>query len=108
MIERKLVSKKLETLPPSPTHVMPVVGINLEERHRIRFESPMLQSLGQAGDAQCDGEMHMFNWVLVFFFFQILDGINDVDLEKRNPSCNTPVRDFDDRQVESSPLRDST
>ena len=30
MIERKLVSKKLETLPPSPTHVAPAVGINLE------------------------------------------------------------------------------
>lgn len=47
MIERKLVSKKLETLPPSPTHVAPAVGINLEERHRIRFESPMLQTMGQ-------------------------------------------------------------
>eukprot|EP00435_Cladocopium_sp_Y103_P035426 s3103_g9.t1 len=47
MIERKLVSKKLETFPPSPTHVAPPVGINLEERHRIRFESPMLQTMGQ-------------------------------------------------------------
>lgn len=30
MIQRKLVSKKLETLPASPTHVAPPVKINLE------------------------------------------------------------------------------
>lgn len=32
MIQRKLVSKKLETLPASPTHVAPPVKINLEAR----------------------------------------------------------------------------
>eukprot|EP00434_Breviolum_minutum_P044887 symbB.v1.2.040145.t1/scaffold7025.1/size13762/1 len=49
MVERKLVSKILEGQPVSPTHAAPPVGINLQEgqeRHRIRFESPMMQLLG--------------------------------------------------------------
>jgi len=46
MVERKLVSKILEGQPASPTHAAPPVGINVQERHRIRFESPMMQSLG--------------------------------------------------------------
>jgi hypothetical protein len=41
MIERKLVSKKLETLPPSPTHVAPAVGINLEVPFWGRHERTM-------------------------------------------------------------------
>lgn len=45
--ERKLVSKKLDGLPASPTHAQKPMAINLLQRHRIRFEGKQLNSMSQ-------------------------------------------------------------